>query len=303
MKNAILRRFDGRWKKLAFVVLCLPIVGLVISLAAAAIFWQQVYLPSDTFSLAACHQDLATRELRLPHVLNMNDEQRRKMYSLVNQRMNDRFSVDVRAIEKSRQFSDCLLGTHAGSSLLNLKFAMREARNFFVASLVLLFVAFSVKPLGRLWRWVAMQYRTSRQRGLELDQMTLTVKKAYLRDLDTDCVRIHVSQRNSIPRGEICRLWIGDKDKIVSVLGLGKGEENYIRLDAPLRHYFGVKEYEKACVRLDSVFWWHKILWQWRASNSALRTSAQISLISLFLGLTSIVLGFLSLYIAISSFC
>jgi len=134
-------------------------------------------------------------------------------------------------------------------------------------------------------------------------QMTLEVKKAFLKDLDTDCVRIHVSQRNGIPRGEICRLRIGQRDKIVSVLGLGEDDKNCIRLDAPLRHYFGVKEDEKASVQLEPVRWWHKIFWQWRASNSALRTSAQVSLISLFLGLSSFLLGILSLYIAISSYC
>lgn len=157
MRKAISERFNTPWKRLAFVVLCLPIAGLVVSLAAAAVFWQQVYLPADTFSLASCHQEQATRELNLPHVLNMNDEQRREMYALVNQRMNDRFSSDVRKVEKSHQFSDCLLGTYAGSSLLNFEFAIREARNLLVVSIALLLVALSASPLGRLWRWVAMR--------------------------------------------------------------------------------------------------------------------------------------------------
>tara|TARA_R110002074_G_scaffold402288_1_gene606318 strand:+ start:5009 stop:5401 length:393 start_codon:yes stop_codon:yes gene_type:complete len=127
--------------------------------------------------------------------------------------------------------------------------------------------------------------------------------KANGKELDTECVRIHFTQRpKNVRRGDICIIRTGTRSKTVFVRGMSDAKSGGIQLDYETRDKLNVvvgTEYE---FEIEPARWCQKLTWQLKASNPAVRTSAQISLISLALGLISLALGLISLALGLISF-
>lgn len=121
--------------------------------------------------------------------------------------------------------------------------------------------------------------------------MKLAVKKSFERDSDSGVVRIHSRHRADIRRGDICRLSTNAKSKLIAVRGLSDGDMDNIRLDFQTRQYFGLEAGNVYEFRLSKVCFLQKFFWQWNAPDPTIRTAAQVSLVSLFCGVLSLVIA------------
>jgi len=93
-----------------------------------------------------------------------------------------------------------------------------------------------------------------------------------------------------IRRAKICNVIIGSKQKLLSIHGCPR-KEAIILLDAITRHDLGVHAGNSYEVELRPVMWWGYLRWAWCAADPAYRVPAQISLISLILGVIGLLLG------------
>lgn len=128
----------------------------------------------------------------------------------------------------------------------------------------------------------------------------LTVHKIALADAWKDVARIPRKYRKdvsgrSIRRAEICDVTIGDKHRLLAIHGCPIKDAR-ILLDSPTRIYFDVEIGSSYEVKLCPVGWFGYWRWAWKASEPAYRVPAQISLVSLFLGVVGLLLGALSLW-------
>jgi hypothetical protein len=127
----------------------------------------------------------------------------------------------------------------------------------------------------------------------------LTVHEMPVKDSWKDMARIPKDHRvdvdgNHIRRAKICKVTIGEKQKLLAVRGCLEKDAR-ILLDSPTRIDLGVRAGESYEVELCPVGWLGYWRWAWAAADPAYRVPAQISLISLILGVIGLILGVLPL--------
>jgi hypothetical protein len=93
-----------------------------------------------------------------------------------------------------------------------------------------------------------------------------------------------------IHRAKICNVIIDGKQKLLAIHGCPK-KDAVILMDAITRHDLGVHAGNSYEVELRPVKWWGYLRWAWKAADPAFRVPAQISLISLILGVIGLFLG------------
>jgi hypothetical protein len=119
-----------------------------------------------------------------------------------------------------------------------------------------------------------------------------------LEDCWKDMARIPGSGRYDvngkwIPRTTICDVTINNKHKRLMIRGCynPEGDDCRILLDSSTRHDFSVQIGTSYEVELRPVGWLGRWRWAWSAADPAYRVTAQVSLISLGLGVISFILG------------
>ena len=127
----------------------------------------------------------------------------------------------------------------------------------------------------------------------------LTVGKLEVENCWKDMVRVPGIHRadgsgKRIRRAKICNVIIGGKQKLLSIHGC-PNEDPIILMDDITRHDLGVHAGDSYEVELHPVRWWGYLSWAWAAADPAYRVPAQISLISLILGVIGLFLGVLGL--------
>ncbi len=128
----------------------------------------------------------------------------------------------------------------------------------------------------------------------------LTVHELSIADVWKDVARIPQAYRKdvsgkNIRRAKVCHVTIGNKHKLLAIHGSPEKDAR-ILLDDPTRIEFGVQVGDTCEVELRPVLWFGYWQWAWNASDPAYRVPAQISLISLILGIIGLALGVLSLW-------
>ena len=130
---------------------------------------------------------------------------------------------------------------------------------------------------------------------------SLTVHEMPVQDSWKDMVRIPHKYRvdpegRGIRRGTICRVSIGGKHKLLTVRGC-RATDPRILLDSPTRIALGKLQagtlHDVELRPVGSMGYWR---WAWGAADPAYRVPAQISLISLVLGIIGLVLGILGVW-------
>ena len=162
-------RLSTPWKRLAFVVACVPAMGLAGALLASGYFYYRVYIQDDQITFF-CHQDVAWRELGMkerPAEFVVKEgpvefsPEWVSMARLANQRIYHRWSFDVMSIEQGSNYQNCLRRTYLAGDSMNLWWALTEARNFAVWTVALPLLMWGAYALLRwltaLFRWVAMR--------------------------------------------------------------------------------------------------------------------------------------------------
>jgi len=127
--------------------------------------------------------------------------------------------------------------------------------------------------------------------------MNLKVENLELEDTWKDIVRIKKEYRrdrndNHIPRGVVCRITTGDKSKWVIMHGR-EPEDNVIQMDLNARLALGIKKNRSYDFTLERLSWIRSLWFPWKASDPMYRLPAQLSVVSLILGIILGVLGIL----------
>jgi hypothetical protein len=93
-----------------------------------------------------------------------------------------------------------------------------------------------------------------------------------------------------IRRATICNVTINGKTKLLAVRGCPEKDAR-ILIDSPTRHEFDIEVGSSHEVELRPVKWLGYWKWAWQAADPAYRIPAQISLVSLILGIIGLLLG------------
>ena len=136
--------------------------------------------------------------------------------------------------------------------------------------------------------------------------MKLKVEEANWDETFTDTVRIAANYRktasgNKIENGSLVRIDHGRSHVLAVARGLpNRNSDRVISIDEFLRRKLGdVRIGDEIEVTLKVASWWDQLRWYRKASSPAVRIPAWVALISLGLGLLSVVLGGASLLLTL----
>jgi hypothetical protein len=127
----------------------------------------------------------------------------------------------------------------------------------------------------------------------------LTVYELPVEDCWRDMARIPKNHRKTasgehIARNTICKVTVGNKSKRLALRGCRERDAR-LQLDSSTRIELGVEPGQSYEVKIQRVHWLGYWLWAWGAADPSYRLTAQISLISLGLGVIGLILGLLPL--------
>lgn len=133
-----------------------------------------------------------------------------------------------------------------------------------------------------------------------MSKQKLTVHELPVEDCWKDMARVPKDHRRDVSgkrirRAKICKVTIGDKNKLLAIRGCPEKDAR-ILLDSPTRIDLDVRVGEPHEVELRPVWWLGYWRWAWGAADPAYRVPAQISLISLVLGVIGLLLGALAIW-------
>jgi hypothetical protein len=127
----------------------------------------------------------------------------------------------------------------------------------------------------------------------------LTVGELPVEDCWRDMARIRKKYRKtedgrSVDRNTICKVTVGGKSKLLALRGCREKEPKLL-LDSSTRHELDLEVEKSYEVEIHRAGWFGYWRWAWGAADPAYRLTAQISLISLGLGVIGLFLGLLPL--------
>lgn len=128
--------------------------------------------------------------------------------------------------------------------------------------------------------------------------MELEVHKAKESDVYKDTVRIHEAVRGDIHEGQICKLSVSGKSKLVAIRGVEDDPKTTIRVDELTQIQLGLIPGQTYSFEVAPVGWVGEWLWAWRFADPAARFAARASASSVVLGIMSALLALWSVYLA-----
>ena len=128
--------------------------------------------------------------------------------------------------------------------------------------------------------------------------MALRIHKVDREDIFQDLVRVHISHRKGIRAGRLCRVTINGKSIVAVARNSLRNDTKGIWLDNSQRAKLGVKAGDDADFSITPTSWYEELLWIWRASDPVNRTAGRLGILSLLLGITGVVLGAWSVWLA-----
>ena len=136
--------------------------------------------------------------------------------------------------------------------------------------------------------------------------MKLKVTKAKWDDVYRDIARIPEAVRVNnkgvvISEGSVCRISVGERSAYALARGLADSTERSIQLDERIRNQLGIKIGNEYDFLLQEVGLCGRLCWACRASDPAYRLAAHLALTSVILGAIGLILGILSLALALRS--
>lgn len=130
---------------------------------------------------------------------------------------------------------------------------------------------------------------TERFEGQMMTQ--LTVKALPASDSGRLLVRLNKTHRGGIPRYGIANLTNSENAKSVKVLILGHDDRSAIYMPYDIREALGVDKGRDLTFTITGVGWFGKIGWLLKTPDPAVHIPAWLALVSVLLGLISIVIA------------
>jgi hypothetical protein len=128
-------------------------------------------------------------------------------------------------------------------------------------------------------------------------------------DVFRDIARIHESQRGALALGTICNVSVGNYSRYLSIRGLPNDmltyrklsvqDPKFILLDDVARGHLRIELHSRHRFKIEPANWCGKIKWACSASDPTARVSTLIAAWSLALAVISLLLGILSIYLAL----
>lgn len=128
--------------------------------------------------------------------------------------------------------------------------------------------------------------------------MELEVHKSKEIDVYKDTVRVHEAVRGDIHEGQICKLTVDGKSKLVAIRGVEDDPKTTIRVDELTQIQLGLIPGQTYSFEITPVGWVGEWLWAWRFADPAARFGARAQLSSVVLGIMSALLALWSVYLA-----
>ena len=129
----------------------------------------------------------------------------------------------------------------------------------------------------------------------------LKVTQASADEVFTDTIRIPKAHRGGISNGSVVRIDHNGKCALAIVRGFSHDPSPAARMDEFVRERLDVKVRDYINVADIRLANWHeKLRWYWNASSPAIYVPARVAVISLVLGVMSILLGAWSIWLAIA---
>jgi len=132
----------------------------------------------------------------------------------------------------------------------------------------------------------------------------LTIRKAAEEDVYKDIARIAEANRLDstgaiIPEGEVCKLSTSGRSVFVLIRGKGETAEAAVWLDERTRNCLGVSAGHQAEFTVERAGLIGQFRWAWNAAEPSYRVAARLAVVSVILGLIGLLLGGLSVFLAV----
>jgi hypothetical protein len=125
----------------------------------------------------------------------------------------------------------------------------------------------------------------------------LTVHSARTEDFLQDVVRVHSSHRQGIRTGQLCQ--VSQNGKHIYAIARNTGNRTRISLDSAQRRTLDVRAGQEADFQFRHLTWFEELNWVWHATDPINRTAGRLGILSFWLGIIGLLLGALSLYLAL----
>ena len=131
------------------------------------------------------------------------------------------------------------------------------------------------------------------------DPITLTVRQVEREDVFHDVVRVHLDHRPFAQAGTVVVVGHAGREVRLVARGAPKRDKTGVWLDLRSREKLGLKPNEQAPITFKQATICDEFKWAWSATDAMPRIAARLGLLSVGLGLLGVLLGALSLGLAI----
>lgn len=121
--------------------------------------------------------------------------------------------------------------------------------------------------------------------------ITLTVRSARLADVYRDTIRIAEADRGPLRTGKIHQIKSGKRKAYAILRGLAGTSGGQIRLDEATRDRLGLTYGQDHAFKIKQVGFWGSLCWGWTATDPAMAVAARLGVLSLGLGILSLILA------------
>ena len=133
-------------------------------------------------------------------------------------------------------------------------------------------------------------------KGVRATEMKLLVRKLPEAEMYRDIVRMAEeyrldSKQRIVPEGNVCKIWIGNKQCLCLIRGIGDFPSSEIKMDERIRNKLGLSLGDTVEPKLEKVGFCGQFRWACTACDPAYRVSARLSALSVLLGLIGLLLG------------
>jgi hypothetical protein len=130
---------------------------------------------------------------------------------------------------------------------------------------------------------------------------TLTIHSARNEDVYKDVARISKKDRVGLRTGRVYRFTVNGRSGYFVLRGMTNKKDGHILIDGAMRDRLGIEYGQNYAFEIAELGFFRELWWGWGATDPVVRASARVGVISLGLGVLSVMLGALGFWLALRS--
>lgn len=135
--------------------------------------------------------------------------------------------------------------------------------------------------------------------GNSIEPVMLTVRQVDIEDVFHDVVRVHLNHRPFAKAGAVVIVEHAGKKIRLAARGAPKNDKTCVWLDLRSREKLGLQPNTQAAISFSKASLRDEFIWAWSATDPMPRAAARLGLLSVGLGFVGVLLGGLSIGLAI----